>query len=345
MANPLHVVALGASAGGLEAIRDLVGGLDTDFPAAILVCVHTSPVTGSARIELLARQSKLPASLAVEGEKLRAGHVYLAPPDHHLLVTAERLLVRRGPIENNARPAIDPLFRSVAVAFGPRALGVVLSGFVSQDGVSGLQAIKRCGGTTMVQHPDDAEYEGMPEEAIRLDSPDHVVPVADMPALLRSWIAQPKAATPDIPPEIVLEVRIASQDEQGLAPPDKLGSRSMLTCPECHGVLWEVDDGDLVRYRCHLGHAYSPLDLSVAQLSEVERALASALRAINERIGLLRRMAEQARVRQQTYSVRAWEERIAEYERQSTAIRALLLANQPELGSGRDASMGKKRAT
>ncbi|MBV8537472.1 MAG: chemotaxis protein CheB, partial [Alphaproteobacteria bacterium] len=165
MANPLHVVALGASAGGLEAIRELVAGLDGDFPAAIVVCIHTSAVTGNARIELLGRHSKLPAALAVEGEKLRAGHVYLAPPDHHLLVTRVGLLVRRGPVENNARPAIDPLFRSAAVSFGPRALGVILSGFTSQDGVSGLQAIKRCGGTTVVQDPNDAEHEGMPEQA------------------------------------------------------------------------------------------------------------------------------------------------------------------------------------
>lgn len=329
----LHVVAIGASAGGFDATRDLVGRLGEDFPASLVVAIHTSPAAWSGRIEFLARRAKMPASLASEGQRLEPGHIYFAPPDRHLLVNGERLLVRRGPSENNARPAVDPLFRSAAISYGPRAIGIILSGFATQDGVSGLDAIKRCGGRTIVQDPQDAEFEGMPDHAIALDTPDHVVGVAEMPSLLRRILAEPKAPMPDIPPDIVLEVRIASQDETGLAPPDKLGKRSILTCPECNGVLWEVDDGDLVRYRCHVGHAFSGLDLASAQLSEAERALGAALRAITERIGLLRRLVQQARRKQQSHTVRIWEDRIVEYEGQATAIRKLLLRGQGDLQS------------
>ncbi len=331
MAGPLHVVALGASAGGFHAIRDLVARLGADFPAAIVVVIHTMPVARSDRADLLAKRAALPAKFADEGDRLEAGRVYVARADHHLIVDGDRLLVRRGPIENHARPAIDPLFRSVAVSYGPRAIGVVLSGFSSQDGVSGLQAIKRCGGATIVQDPDDAEFEGLPEEAIAFGQPDHVVPVADMPALLRRLIAQPKAAVAEPPRDIALEVRIAAQDDTDMAAPEKLGKRSLVTCPECHGLLWEVEDGDLVRYRCHVGHAYSGMDMATARLSEMERALAAALRALNERVALLRRLAQQSRYRQQLHTVRTWESRVAEYQKQADMIRNLLLHRQPDL--------------
>lgn len=321
----LHVVALGASAGGLQAVRDLVAGLGDDFPAAVLVVIHTSPEVPCRRAELLARHTNLRARMAREGDALAAGHVYVAAPDHHLLVEGGRLLVRRGPIENNVRPAVDPLFRSAAASFGPRAIGVVLSGFESQDGVSGLKAIKRCGGFSIVQDPDDAEFDGMPDQAIALDSPDRVLRIAEMPAVVRRRIAEPKPPMPEVPPEIVLEVRIAAHDQGVVTPPAPLGQPSLLTCPECGGALREIEDGTTVRYRCHVGHAYSAGDLSSSQLSEVDRALAAALRAINERIALLQRLVQQAHRSNRTYAVRSWEERITEYEGHASAIRKLLL--------------------
>lgn len=325
MGDLLHVVAIGASAGGFEAVRTLASGLGADFPGAVVVVIHTMPSVWSDRAELLVTKTPLRVAFADEGAELAPGRVYVARPDHHLIVSRKRLLVRRGPIENSARPAIDPLFRSVAINYGPRSIGLILSGFTSQDGVSGLQAIKHCGGTTVVQDPRDAEFGGLPNEAMAGAPPDHVAAIADMPALLRRIIAQPKGEAREVPPEIALEVRIAAQDDTDMTAPDKIGKRSILSCPECHGALWEIEDGDLVRYRCHVGHAYSGLDLATAQLSEMDRALSSALRAINERIALLSRLAHQSRKRQQVHTVRTWEARIEEYKKQAETIRNLLL--------------------
>ena len=333
MTESLHLVAVGASAGGLGAVRDLATGLGAGFPAAVVVVIHTMPSAWSDRAEILAKRVPLPISYANEGDVLAAGRIYLARADHHLIVNGGRLLVRHGPVENNARPAIDPLFRSAAISFGPRAVGVVLSGFNSHDGVSGLLAIKRCGGMTIVQDPDDAEFDGLPGEAIAFGEPDHVAAVADMPALLRRLIGGAKGAAPAVPPDIALEVRIAAQQDTDIAAPDKLGKRSNLTCPECHGSLWEIADGQLVRYRCHVGHAYTGVDLATAQLTEMERALASALRAIEERIILLGRLVHQSRGRQQLHAVRNWETRIEEYRKQAALIRNLLLNRAPDLAT------------
>ena len=176
------IILLGASAGGVDALIRLCSGLPRDLPAALLVVQHIAPTSRSMLPRLLCRAGPLPAAHAEDREAIRPGRIYVAKPDHHLLVNAadHRLMLRRGPHENRSRPAIDPLFRSAAVAFGPRVVGGVLSGLL-EDGTAGLVAIKAYGGISVVQSPEDAAWPDMPRNALRGDSPDHCITLAEMP--------------------------------------------------------------------------------------------------------------------------------------------------------------------
>jgi two-component system chemotaxis response regulator CheB len=190
------VVAIGTSAGGLEALRLLASGLPADLPAAVLVVIHLSARFDSALDAILADAGPLAASFAKDGEPLRHGHVFIAPPACHLLLERDHVRLGRGPRENNFRPAIDPMFRSVAACCGPRAIGVVLTGTLG-DGATGLRALQRCGGITAVQDPDDAAFSEMPANALRALRPDHVAPLRDMPGLLARLVREP--AGPPVP--------------------------------------------------------------------------------------------------------------------------------------------------
>ncbi len=329
MAQRFYVVAIGASAGGFAAIRDVVRVLGADFPAALVAVIHTMPLRGVDWTPLLRRLAPMPAVFAEEGMPLEPGRLHLAVPDHHLLVGRDGLLVRRGPIENGSRPAIDPLFRSVAVSHGPGAVAVLMSGFQSDDGTAGLLAIQRCGGMAIVQDPDDAEFPGLPRQALTEMSPDHVETAAGLPDLLRRLIARPVGPAPAVAPEIALEVRIAAQDSTGISAPRQLGTLSALTCPECHGPLWEIEEEGQRRYRCHVGHAYSETALQQGQMEDLDRALAAALRALNERVMIVRRLARDAELYGGGRAAELWRQRASEYEKQAATIRNLLLARWP----------------
>jgi two-component system, chemotaxis family, protein-glutamate methylesterase/glutaminase len=177
-----NIVVVGASAGGVEAITQLVAGLPLDFPAAIFVVLHVPP-TGSVLPQILARAGSLDARHAADGDEIHAGCIFVAPPDRHLLLDSEAMRVISGPKENGHRPAIDPLFRTAAAAHGTHVAAVILSGSL-EDGTAGLQAVKRAGGTTIVQDPDEAHYRAMPDSAIRLTSPDHVLRIDEISELL-----------------------------------------------------------------------------------------------------------------------------------------------------------------
>lgn len=333
MANH-DVVAIGASAGGFQALSEIAKGLPGEFPAALLVTIHLHPEASNVLPDLVDRAGLLPAGFAKDGEEIAPGGIYIAPPDLHLLVNDGRVMLRRGPRENGARPAIDPMFRSVAVNYGSRAIGVILTGGLS-DGASGLHAIKRCGGITVVQDPRDAASPDMPTSALAATPVDHIATLEEMAALLGRLASQP--ARPGAPPsdELKLEVGIAAERQSDMALNDRLGERSVLTCPECHGLLWEIKEGELVRYRCHVGHAFTLEALEAEQATELDRALASALRALNERIALVRRLADQARRLQHASTVRRWESRVREYENQAEVIRAALMAKLPDNGEPR----------
>jgi two-component system chemotaxis response regulator CheB len=284
------IIVIGASSGGVEALQTLVSKLPADLPAAVFVVLHIGAQSYLGPI--LDRAGPLAAAPPQSGEVIRPGRIYVAPPDRHLLLHNDHILLRRGPRENMSRPAIDPLFRSAAASFGGRVIGVVLTGALS-DGAAGLRAIKRCGGLAVVQDPDDATVPEMPRSALRYAAVDRCVPIAMMAETLSALVHEPAGATPEIPEDIRMEAAIAAQEEASMETEDRLGTPSPLTCPECHGTLWEIADGTMLRYRCHTGHAFTADAMVSAQSAEAEQTLWGLLRSFQERIELLHRMTRQ----------------------------------------------------
>jgi two-component system chemotaxis response regulator CheB len=230
MANR-DILAVGTSAGGVEALLFLAKQFRRDFPASVFVTIHLPSHSPSALDHLMTRAGPLPASFAVEGERIARGRVYIAPPDRHLLLDGDRLALGFGPRENNARPAIDPMLRSAASCCGPRAIGVVLTGTLG-DGASGLWAMDHCGGMTVVQDPKDAAFAEMPLTAMNRANPDFVVKLADMPALLDRLVLEPVGAPVRVPRSIRYEVEVARNGRSSMDNLDGLGRRLVLACPD-----------------------------------------------------------------------------------------------------------------
>jgi two-component system chemotaxis response regulator CheB len=285
------IVVMGASAGGVETLAELVSGLPAEFPAAIFVVLHLLPTANSVLPEILDRAGPLAAETARSGEGIDRGRIYVAPPDRHLLLLPNRVRLSNGPRENGHRPALDPLFRSAARAYRERVIAVVLSGSLD-DGTAGLRLVKRMGGATVAQDPDDALYRSMPASAVANGAADRVAPLAELPALLSELV--------DTPIEMVAGPR-PGVEELDAAEPDRsdddptAGDLTGLTCPECGGALWEhLDPDGYVRFKCHVGHAYSPSTLETAQSEGLEMAMWSALRTLEERGDLFRRLARRS---------------------------------------------------
>ncbi|MVN74793.1 chemotaxis protein CheB [Hymenobacter sp. HMF4947] len=294
MLRPAHLLVIGTSAGGMPALTQLVAQLPATFPAAVLVVQHLSPdSTGAALVARLADHTGLRCYLAASDIPLEAGCLYLAPPDRHLLVKDGHLLVTKGPHENHYRPAADTLFRSAAVAYDSNVVGIVLTGML-HDGTAGLEFVKRCGGITMVQDPQDAEYPSMPESALRAVEIDYVLPVAQMGPLLTALVS-PTRAVPfeeqHIPADLKLEAAIAERVVGTVEEVSQLGHLVPLTCPDCGGNLWQIDHGKLQRFRCHTGHAFTADALAESSRKSLEETLWVALRMMEERKNLLANMA------------------------------------------------------
>ena len=287
------VVAIGGSAGGIEALRELVASLPSDFRPSILVVIHMPAHTRSVLPAILERGGPLPAAHAVDGEPLVGGRIYVAPPDRHLLVRDGTVVLGRGPRENGHRPAVDVLFRSVARWYGPAAIGVVLSGALD-DGAAGAAVVARHGGRVVVQEPTEALYDGMPASAIRADDPDAVVPVAAMAALLVEWSReQVHAPAPHSDGDLVVETDVADMVDAALDDPQRPGEPVPLSCPDCSGPLYEIST-DVLRFRCRVGHAWSPDSLAAQQVEGAEAALWMAVRHLEEKAELHHRLAEAA---------------------------------------------------
>lgn len=316
------LLVVGGSAGGFEALFQLLAGLPSSLPAAVCVVLHTSAEHESRLAEVLNGAGPLPVTFATDNEVHQRGHVYIAPPDHHLLIAGPKLVLGSGPKENRTRPAIDPLFRSAALSHGSRAIGLILSG-MQDDGTSGLMAIKRGGGVTIVQSPSDAPFPDMPANAIKYVVPDHVAAIADLPALLVRLIdqtVQPQTAPLD---DLRIETAVAA-GKPGIYDFDKLGKPSFFACPDCHGVMHEIDEGEFMRFRCHVGHAHSARDLEFAIDDDLWRALSSALRALEERATLLQRMAAQAVKTGARHSAGQFDIRAKDYMGQAETVRRVI---------------------
>jgi two-component system, chemotaxis family, protein-glutamate methylesterase/glutaminase len=319
MANR-DVVAIGTSAGGVEALLFLANGFPENFPASILVTIHLPLEFRSPLDEMLSRAGPLPATFANEGEVRKKARIYIAPPGRHLIVDGEQLRLGTGPRENNARPAIDPMLRSVAVCCGSRGIGVLLTGTLG-DGASGMWAINQTGGMTVVQDPKEAAFPEMPRTALKRVEPDHVAHLRDMPGLLHSLVHQPAGDPIVAPDSLRQEVEIARSGRSSMETMDKLGPRSVLTCPDCGGIMWELKDGALSRYRCHIGHAYTEETITTGVDERLKRAMTSALRALNERVALVTKLRDEAEHRGQRHLANSWSTRAHEFEREAEVIR------------------------
>lgn len=319
------IIVIGASAGGVEALMDVVQTLPRDLPAALFVVLHIPPDGPSALPKILSAAGVLPAAHPHDGEPIEHGRIYVAPPDNHLLVEDGCVRVVRGPRENRYRPAVDPLFRSAARAYGPRVIGVVLSGMLD-DGSAGMISIASRGGIGVVQEPDDALFPGMPQSAIKNDSPAHIVPVAQIGPLLIRLAREPARAVPqEVPRDMDNEVNSAEFDMGAIEDPTKPGTPSVFGCPECGGVLWEMQEGTMLRYRCRVGHAFTADSLMAEQSLHLEAALWAALRGLEEKAALVHRLAERARERSHTMLADRYTEQERDALQHATVLRDLIL--------------------
>jgi two-component system chemotaxis response regulator CheB len=290
-----NIIVIGASAGGFEAIKQLVAALPATLDAAIFIVWHMAPDVTGLLPRVLNRQKGLAASNAIDNEIISFNHVYVAPPDKHLLLDKGVVRVTRGPKENRFRPAVDPLFRSAAEHYGARVIGIILSGALD-DGTAGLWTVKSRGGLAIVQEPEEALVSSMPESALAAVDVDYRVPMAEMAPLLVRLTAETVTEANDIAMEeqrkTDIETRIAAQKpalQQGVL---TLGTLTPYTCPDCHGVLLAITDGDIIRYGCHTGHAHSADSLLATITEQIEDTLWSAVRGVEESILLLNNLGD-----------------------------------------------------
>jgi two-component system chemotaxis response regulator CheB len=326
-----RVIVIGASAGGVEALSRVISPLSPNFPAAIFVVLHISPSGPSLLPHILSRAGRIAAVHARDGLEITPGRIYVAPPDHHLLIKPGHMVVAHGPRENNARPAIDPLFRTAARSYGPWVVGVVLSGGLD-DGTMGLMDVKRFGGVALVQDPDNAMFPSMPSSAIENVQVDRVLPVDEIGPLLDRLVREPLPADQgalNMARHQADEPDIAEVGNDELKTKNLDGPPSKFTCPECGGALWELQNGKLLRYRCHIGHGYTAESLMAAQGQRLEEALWSALRALEETAGMRRRMAARARKGSWELIAHRYEEQAKQAELRAGLVRSVLVEKIP----------------
>ncbi len=323
------LVAIGASAGGIEALARLLPTLPRDLPAAIALVLHLGPDSVSTLPALLSRGGPLAAEYATDGVELRRGRIFVAPANRHMVVEDGRLRLLEGPRQNHVRPAIDPLFRSAARERGRRVVAVVLSGMLD-DGSAGLVAVRRAGGVAVVQAPEDALFRDMPQNAIDAAGADYTVSIDDMGALLDRLVREsvrevamaPRRRAQPIGSSDVVH-RPAGEGPDGTP----AGKPSMFACPDCGGVLFESEiDG---QFTCRVGHAYSPEALLAQDVDRVEEAMWAGLRALEESAVLARRLERRARDRAQRRTASRFAEQAAEADARARVLRGLLQGAPP----------------
>lgn len=318
------IIVIGASAGGVEAISRVIADLPRDVRAAILVVLHIS--RGRSLLpEILTRAGRLPAAHPTDGEPLQYGRVYVAPPDHHIVVEGGTVRVVHTASENGVRPAVDPLFRSAARTYRSRVIAVILTGALD-DGTAGMLAVKQGGGITIAQDPNEAFSPGMPRSAVSAGAIDHILPLRDIPVMLAALVEEDAPELESMEDDAYLTPLEPDLGQVPLAikADDRPGEPSVFTCPECHGTLWEVDEGSVLRFRCRVGHVYSTDSMLAAQSDEVDRALWVALRTLEERAALSHKLAERGRGRGQQWVDQAFTARARETELEASQIRELL---------------------
>ena len=321
------IVVVGASTGGIEALQTLVRDLPTDLKASIFVVVHTGPSSPNVLHTILDHAGSLPAQTAADGEEIKPGRIYVAPADHHLVLDKTgRMRLTRGPKENRFRPAIDPMFRSAAHAFGPRVVGIILTGFLD-DGTAGLWAVKERGGTAIVQNPEEAIAPSMPLSAMKHVEVDHCVELKKIAPLIVQLAKTPakEKGLKLVSKQMEAEVNIAKEENSLTSGLVELGEPSLYACPECHGVLLQFPEGSNLRFRCHTGHAYSVETLLSEFDEQTEHTLWSAIRSVEESVLLLRRMAGHLKTHDHPEAAAALERKAEEASLRANRIREIVM--------------------
>jgi two-component system, chemotaxis family, protein-glutamate methylesterase/glutaminase len=322
---PRELVVVGASAGGVEALREVVSGLPADFPAAILIVLHVGPTSLSVLPQILGRAGRLPADHAVDRESIEPGRVLVAPPDRHLVVRDGLAVLDRGPRENGHRPAVDPLFRSAARWYGPAAMGVILSGTLD-DGAAGAATLVDHGGRLLVQDPAEALYPGMPRAALRATRPSGVVPSSGIAGCLVGWAREQAASSSPGVEGPASEVGGTEFDPTTPSGRAEGGGPAALSCPDCGGAMYELHGGGVHRFRCGVvGHTWSPESLAAQQVEQAEGALWSAVRSLEETAALHRKLAEAAASRGSNVSATRHDERAEDAHDGAQRIRELII--------------------
>jgi two-component system, chemotaxis family, protein-glutamate methylesterase/glutaminase len=319
------IVVIGGSAGSHAVLRQIVADLPADIPASIFITTHIPTHSAGYLADALAKAGQVPVVEAADGQPIERGRVYVAVPDHHLLVVDGTVRLGSGPRENMTRPAIDPLFRSAALSYGPRTVGVVLSGMLN-DGASGLTAIKACGGTAVVQHPLDAQSDQMPLAALEVVQADEVAPASQLGSVINKIVGTDAGQASDPPHGLELEVEIAAGVRLGAENLRRIADPSAISCPDCQGVLSEVRGEQPLRYRCQIGHAMTA-EVLASRADHVDEAMRVALRMMEERVTLVTRMARDARETGRTAVAELYEARAEEYARYATILRDAAIAS------------------
>ncbi|MBV9183942.1 MAG: chemotaxis protein CheB [Acidobacteria bacterium] len=320
------IIVIGASAGGIDALKILVATLPKDLKAAIFITVHVAPYSMGILPEILERSGAVAATNAKDWEPIQQARIYVAPPDYHLLFEKEGYVrITRGPRENRFRPAIDPMFRAAAYCFGPRVIGVILTGWLD-DGTAGLRAVRERGGTTIVQHPDDAFAPSMPLNAIKYVEVDHILGIKDVAPMLVHLTDTPAAeeVKRPVPEELEIEVKIAKEGgslESGIL---TWGEPSIYACPECHGVLLQRLEEKRIRFRCHTGHAFSVDSLLAEFQMKTEESLWSAIRALEEDALFMKGLAQHSAEHHNGVDSQSWLKKAQELEDRVKLVRQAL---------------------
>jgi two-component system chemotaxis response regulator CheB len=321
------IVVIGASAGGVEAVSRIVSKLPADLPASVFITIHFPPQGISVLPRILARVGSMPVDHAEDQAPITAGRIYIAPPDQHLLIYPGRMRLIRGPTENGNRPAIDPMFRSAAVAYGARVIGVVLTGNLD-DGTAGLLAIKRRHGVAIVQNPMDAMFSSMPASAVQNVEPNEILKLDDIAAAIIRYTGETvPEGIETAPPTIDVSENGYSAFEMAMIenPDEHPGNPSGFGCPDCGGALWQIRDGDLIRFRCRVGHAWTSDGLIERQDAALEAALWSALRALEESVALSDQMAKRFEKRAQPALASRYRDAAALGSERAEVIREVLM--------------------
>jgi len=326
------IIVIGASAGGVEALSQLVAGLPTRLKASVFVVLHVPAESTSALPRILSVCGPLPVVHATDHLRIEQGCIYVAPPDYHLLLEPGQMRVVKGPKENRHRPAVDPLFRSAAQAYGPRVIGVILTGSLN-DGTSGLWAVKQRGGIAVVQDPAEAHFPSMPQSAIAYAPVDYVVPLSQMAALLSRLVDKRAAEDPpgDAPRDMSNEVSRAAMEQNDINDQRMLETPTLYTCPECGGALWELHEGNLTHFRCRIGHAYTLEALLAQQDETLEAALWRTRNTLEEQANLTERLIEQTRQHSHEQKVTRLEEKLHQIRQHLMLLAQVLLEDEEDM--------------